>query len=353
MIRNFLTVNNTFSCATRIGIVFSLFVLLFSCNSNKEDLLGNWAKATDGLNEFEGVARAGASCAVIGDAVYVAAGFDSDNNRLNDIWVYDANSKNWIEKAKNSPTSPPARSKAVAFSANGKFFLGLGYDRNTKLKDFWMYDPATDKWTEIAEFPGSARYGSIAFSINDIGYVGAGFDDNTLKDFWAYDPSSDSWTQKASLEGSKRRDAVTFVINNKGYVVTGRNNGEVADFCVYDPTKDEWSSLSQITDATEEDFDDDYTSIMRSNGVGFAIDGKGYVATGGRGGGAGSYVWEYDPVSDIWVEKTPFEGSPRADGIAFVLRGVPYVALGAAGTSSYYDDVWYFEPNAEYYEYDH
>ena len=348
MIQRFLTVNNTFSYSIRLGIVFSLLVILFSCKSDKEDLLGNWAKAND-LSEFEGIARAGAVCATIGNVVYIAGGYDGEN-RLADIWEYDLSSKFWVEKAKSSAVKPPARSKGIGFAADGKFYFGLGYDRNTKYNDLWAYDPATDKWEKKADFPGTARYGAIAFTIGNIGYVGTGYDDNHLKDFWAYNPSTNTWEQKASLSGSKRRDAVAFVIGNKGYVVTGRGNENVNDFCCYDPSNDTWTSLRKISDATDDSFDDDYISIVRNCGVGFAVGGKGYVATGGSGG-SGNTVWEYDPITDLWVEKTAFEGSGRGDAVAFVLNNVPYLALGNSG-SRYFDDVWYFEPNAEYYEYD-
>ena len=78
--------------------------------------------------------------------------------------------------------------RPLRFSAAGKGYVGTGYDGEQRINDFWQYDPGTNTWAQKADFGGSARYGAVAFSINDIGYVGTGYDGNYLKDFWAYDP---------------------------------------------------------------------------------------------------------------------------------------------------------------------
>ena len=46
------------------------------------------------------------------------------------------------------------------------------------LKDFWEYDPATNAWTQKADFGGTARYGAVGFSIGSKGYIGTGSDLN-------------------------------------------------------------------------------------------------------------------------------------------------------------------------------
>jgi hypothetical protein len=44
------------------------------------------------------------------------------------------------------------------------------------MKDFWEYDPATNTWTQKADFGGTARYSAVGFSIADKGYLGTGTD---------------------------------------------------------------------------------------------------------------------------------------------------------------------------------
>lgn len=58
---------------------------------------------------------------------------------------------------------------------NGIGYLGLGYDGGCNV-DFFAYDPNVNNWNQVADFPGSARYGAAAFTQNGLGYVGTGGD---------------------------------------------------------------------------------------------------------------------------------------------------------------------------------
>ena len=62
-----------------------------------------------------------------------------------------------------------------------------------------------DFWTQKASMPGTARNSAVAFTVNGKGYLGTGYDgENYLKDFWEYDPTSNQWTQQADYPGSGR-----------------------------------------------------------------------------------------------------------------------------------------------------
>jgi len=325
--------------------IFSILILLMvgcgdkDSGSDDTELIGNWKQ----FATFEGYARSDAVAFTIEDKAYVGTGYDG-TNRLNDFWEYDPQLNNWTRRADFPGV---ARSGAVAFTIGTKGYVGTGYDgMGNKLKDFWVYDPITNKWDTIADFAGSARYGAIAFSINNKGYVGTGYDGNYLKDIWEYDPSTNQWTQKVSMPGEKRRDAVAFVIAGKAYICTGINNGAyVNDFWEYDPIVDQWSKKRYISNVSDEDYDDGYSSIIGINKVAFSVNGKGYVATGGQGT-AGADVWEYDPTSDLWTQKTSLEASGRIEAVAFTIKNSGYITTGRNG-SSYFDDLWGFEPDAK------
>ncbi|GAB4340097.1 MAG: kelch repeat-containing protein [Calditrichia bacterium] len=324
-----------------------LFVLSFvvgcSNDEDEEDIIGNWVE----LSDFEGVARSDAVVFTIGNKAYVGTGYDG-TDRLRDLWEYDPELNNWTRKA-DFPGVP--RSGAVGFGTDSKGYVGLGYDGTNKLKDFWEYDPVTNKWDSIPEFGGSARYSAVAFSINNKGYVGTGYDGNNLKDFWEYDPATKKWTQIISLPGAKRRDAVAFVIDGKAYICTGVNNGTYEDdLWEYDPATQTWSKKRDISDKSDDEYDDEYYSIVGANKVAFAINGKGYVVTGGQGT-AGTYTWEYDPKADLWTEKTALEASGRIEAVGFALGDMGYVATGRTG-SYYLDDLWGFRPNVEQVDFD-
>jgi N-acetylneuraminic acid mutarotase len=329
-----------------IGIVIVVTSLVIACEDGEdeeEELIGNWIE----LSDFEGVARTDAVAFSIGNKGYVGTGYDG-YERLSDFWEYDVERNTWTQKA-DFPGVP--RNGAIGFATETKGYIGTGYDGVNKLKDFWEFNPDSNKWVQRADFAGSARYGAIAFSINNKGYVGTGFDGNYLKDFWQYSPETDKWEQKVSLGGSKRRDAVGFVINGKGYVCTGLNNGKYEDdFWEYSPESDTWTEKRAISNATDEEFDDEYSGLVGNNKVAFSINGKGYLATGGSGS-AGSQVWEYNPSLDLWEKKTALEGAGRTNAAVFTIGSRAYVTTGNS-SGVYFDDIWAFEPDTEYNEYD-
>src|SRR5439155_15730897 len=127
---------------------------------------------------------------------------------------------------------------AVGFSIGAKGYIGTGYN-GTYLKDFWEYDPATDAWTQKANFGGTARDWATGFSIGSKGYIGTGHfydgNDHYYKDFFEYDAASNTWTQKADFGGTGKAEAVGFSMGSKGYIGTGFDGSYTNDFWEYTP----------------------------------------------------------------------------------------------------------------------
>ena len=306
--------------------------LLIGCNTTTTvSTLGDWTVKS----EFEGVARTGASSFVINNIAYMGTGLDNKSQRLQDFWAYDPAKNAWTQKANYGGVG---RNFGVGFAtSNNKGYIGTGINANGDLlKDFWEYDPATNRWRAVADFAGTARHSAIAFGIGAKGYIGTGNDGNYLKDMWSYDPAANTWLKVASYGGAKRVGAVAFVINNMAYVGTGNNNAtQQKDWYMYDPATDVWTQKL--------DFTTDQASIARSYGIGFSINGKGYV-TLGTGTSAGTTVWEYDPSTDIWTSLGVFEGANRIYAIGFSINNRGYVTTGGSSTTASYDDLWDFDP---------
>jgi N-acetylneuraminic acid mutarotase len=324
-------------------VIILVIPFLNSCSDDDTaDLVGNWIE----LSDFEGLPRSDAVGFSIGLKGYVGTGYDG-TDRLSDFWEFDPARNSWTQKA-DFPGK--ARNGAVGFGTDTKGYIGTGYDGLNKLNDFYEFNPVTNSWTKKADFEGSPRYSAVGMALNNKGYVGTGYSGYYMKDFWQYDPDTDTWTQKTSVGGSKRKDATCFTIDGKGYIMTGIDNGVYEDdMWEYDPNTDLWTEKRSISDATDLTFDDDYTSLTGVYKVGFSIKGLGYIATGGQT--AGVIVWEYDPSTDLWTEKTNFEGTLRAEGVGFAVGDYGYITTGKNGTY-YLDDMWGFDPNAEYNEYD-
>ncbi|MEM7381602.1 MAG: kelch repeat-containing protein [Bacteroidota bacterium] len=320
----------------KLAFLSVLAMLWSSCSSDDDgdDEIGNWVDRSI----FDGTPRSGAFAFTIGNMGYMGTGYDGDD-RLTDVWSYDMEGNFWSQRA-SFPGTP--RSSAVAFTINGNGYVGLGYDGDEELGDFYRFNVGSNSWDSITPFGGSARRGSVAFNSDTHGYVGTGFDgDNDRKDFWRYDPSGDSWTELVGFGGNKRRDATTFTIGNTVYLGTGETNGQnQTDFWAFDLDSESWTALLDLDD------DDDY-AIIRTNAVGFSIDGKGYFATGDIGfGGTSVDVWEYDPSTDLWDQKTSYEGTSREGAVAFYSNTRAFIALGRSGTL-YLDDNHEFFPNEE------
>ncbi len=70
-------------------------------------------------------------------------------------------------------------------SIGDKGYIGTGENGTTSFKDFWENDPATDTWTQKADFPGTVR-GVLCVSqlaLKDL--CGLGWSEGYIKnDFW-------------------------------------------------------------------------------------------------------------------------------------------------------------------------
>ena len=177
-----------------------------------------WTKKAD---LPEGI-RYGAIGFSIADKGYIALGA-SQTTFYKDLWEYDPKTNQWTKKA-DFPEE--GRVDASVFVAGKKAYVLLGSQKKNivpKKKNVWEYDPQTNQWNKKTDFPGSARIASTAFSINNKGYIYAGFNGLNLRyqDVWEYDPATDVWIAKANALCGARSGAFCFVIDNNAFVGTG------------------------------------------------------------------------------------------------------------------------------------
>ncbi|MVM34588.1 galactose oxidase [Spirosoma sp. HMF4905] len=257
----------------------------------------------------------------------------SQYNLLNDFWAYDQIKNAWVEKAS---FPGPARWGGVGFAIGDKGYIGLGMDAyGNRLNDFYEYSLITNQWRRIADFGGTARLSAISFTIGAKGYVGLGDDLHNAKDLWAYDPDTDSWQKMTTYTGPVRVGAVAIVIGTLAYIGTGSNQGEnLNDWWAYDPISDLWLRKHDLTT--------DQSYLKGRDGVGFAINGKGYVCLSNN---TDKSVWEYDPVTDLWSTRGVFEGSYRANSFGFSLGTKGYITMGGTPSGSLYNDLFEFDPS--------
>ncbi|HYV92236.1 MAG TPA: kelch repeat-containing protein [Chitinophagales bacterium] len=312
-----------------------LFAILFTAGLNSSRAQDAWIQKAD----FGGTVRDEAVGFSIGSKGYIGTGlyYDSDDETFHlykDFWEYDPASNTWTQKADFGGT---ARFQAVGFSIGSKGYLGTGFDTsNNTTRDFWEYDPAANTWTQKADFGGTARIGAAGFSIGNKGYLGTGAQYGNTKDFWEYDPAANTWTQKADFGGTARELAVGFSIGCKGYLGTGYgiNNTYSKDFWEYDPATNTWTQKA------------DFGGAARGIAVGFNIGNKGYLGAGnGKNNTLKKDFWEYDADANIWVKKADYAGAGGWSDAGFSIGSKGYVGTGN-NDGVYFNDFWEYTPGS-------
>jgi len=228
-----------------------------------------WTKKAD----YPGKGSERAVAFTVNNKAYVGLGDTSSyqgRKFFDDLYEYDPTINTWTKKA-SYPGGGMAYS--VGFGIGTKGYVGTGWNGNVN-RDFYEYDPEMDKWSKKADFGGVARGFATGFTLNGKGYIGIGNSleggQNTrLRDFWEYDPKTDSWVQKADAGEEGVWDAVGFTIGDKGYIGSGTAYGTTSQFYEYDATSDQWITRANYANGK-----------FNTGSVAFGIDGKAYTLTG-------------------------------------------------------------------------
>jgi N-acetylneuraminic acid mutarotase len=193
-------------------------------------------------------------------------------------------------------------------------------------------------WTQKAFFPGTPRYEAVGFSIGNKGYFGTGANFNVsnipFKDFWEWDKATNTWTQKADVPGPGRYGATAFAVDGKGYVTTGWqqiNSSSTALFDIweYNPSTDTWTQKSN------------FPGSPRYDAVGLTIDGYGYIGLGY--GPLFNDFWKFDHLLNGWIQVASLPGPARQSASSFSINGKGYVICGSTASGSL-NDTWQYNP---------
>lgn len=225
---------------------------------------------------------------------------------------------------------------AVGCSANGIGYIGSGVNGNTPVADWWAYNPNSNSWSQVANFPMTYNVNGFAASANGKVYSGFGGSAN----WYEYDPVANEWTKKASYPDSTYGPgSVTgFVIGNKIYVGTGQYLGSASDSCrlfwSYDVVADKWAQLAS------------FGGIGRYAAIGFSINGKGYIGSGSTGWNQLADFWEYDTTANTWTRKADFPNGGRYQAVGFAIGNKGYFGMGLNESNNPTQDFYEFNPDS-------
>ncbi len=135
--------------------------------------------------------------------------------------------------------------------------------------------------------------------------------------------TQNTWVQKANVGTIVRSSGVGFSIDGFGYIGTGYTIGWTAlnDFWKYDTLTNAWTQVASINGA-------------RINSFCFVINGKGYVGGGAAGPSPLFDMQAYDPQANLWSAVSSYPGSINA-GIGMTLNNEGYV-YNFSGTNNFY-----------------
>lgn len=231
----------------------------------------------------------------------------------------------------NAKTGYPGvgRHRASGIGIGSKVYYGLGHVSsgmvNVGFQDWWEFDPATNSWTQKANYPHES-HGAVGFSIGNKGYMGSGDSESigANNNFYEYDPILNTWTTKTPCPVSDDGH-VSFVINGLGYIGLGYGG---AGLHSYNPATNTWTLA---------------TSAIPGSwwGAAFVLDNKAYYVPC-----FSNTLYQYDPVTNLVVTKAPFIGVGRIAAAGFSVRGKGYIGLGTTGFDGPYDlkDFYFYDP---------
>lgn len=252
------------------------------------------------------------------------------------------------------PTGP--RERAFHFTFGDKLYVGMGRSHrgyavpSINENDVWTYEYATDTWTELDTFPGTPFRNAASFVIGDTAYIVTGHDGTDYVDFaWKYHPATDTWTEMPPFPGGPLSFPVAFAIDGKAYVTLGGIGADQPERTVYyqqlweyDPATGQWAQRS------------DFPGEGRWRAFAFVIDGMAYVGGGSREADISlnfQDTYRYDPEQDIWTAVADFPEGWGFGGYAHAIDGKGYVGEGGRYLyeANYRTKVWEYDPMADHW----
>ena len=312
-------------------IILTLATITFSLLSSAQ-----WTKKTDvlggGKNHFVTF--------TIDSLGYAVTGLNTNASLIySSSYKYDPSTDTWSSLA-NFPGG--ARGLAVGGSYNGKGYIGFGVGTTGYYDDLWEYSPDTDTWKELATCPCFGRRHPV-FSITSNGKIFVGLGDGNdqsasfvpgFKDWWEYDISTDTWTQKTDLPAAGRHHPYFFAIGTDVYAGFGDNHVSIfKDFYKYNSVSEKWTTLN------------DFPGEARVAGGQFTYDGHGYIVDGEgsdhRNLNEGE-LHKYYPATDSWEKLAYHSGDGLWASSAFVIDSLAYVVGGDLDNDFSLSTLWAF-----------
>ncbi|MGB0384815.1 MAG: kelch repeat-containing protein [Ardenticatenaceae bacterium] len=202
----------------------------------------SWSQIADMNNVHQKPAAA-----FIDGLLYVAGGWDAGVVPTTTLEIYNPATDSWTFGA----PMPVGSSAAPGVALGGKFYVvgGCSDSECVGSTDVFRYDPALDTWTTLASYPELIAWqscGAIGARIYCAGgttSIPGGTDDTESNSTYVYNPATDVWTQLAEMPQSQWGAYFT-VANSRLYISSGVANSNISSQgFYYDPLTDSWTQF--------------------------------------------------------------------------------------------------------------
>lgn len=180
---------------------------------------------------------------------FVLTGSTSEESYTSDFWVYEEATDSWTNLTETDsafPGAPRSYGYGVASTTdceNPKAYLGFGASEIYP-NDWWEFDMSTHDWRQLADFPGEGRKHPSMNFLEPVGEIHIGLGNNkysNLNDYWAYNIERDEWRQLEDFPSTERHHPFYFAIGADSYVGLGHSSGIERDWYRYDALSETWN----------------------------------------------------------------------------------------------------------------
>lgn len=274
---------------------------------------------------------ASATCFVIADKAYVLFGRNQQGKYQNNLWQYESTLDTWTDLGE-TPMAP--RVNATACVCDEMVYIGLGfngrYNNSTGyLTDWWSYNPTTNTWKQLSDYPANTTAKAISMVGEGELYVGYGFCWTYERDMYRYHIETDTWDL---IDVQLDRKAFTFPMRSFGgvgctcqgrhFAGTGFRAYSLNWWGELDPTNAQWIKRKNVP------------GYKRTTAACTATKNYVYVVGGMHFGGVNTDgkvladIQQYDIHTDSWCHVGNLPNGGRMNHIAFCIGNKVYVGLG-------------------------
>lgn len=213
----------------------------------------------------------------------------------------------------------------ITASITENFFLDISHITTSSPDKFSLLT----SWSTVAlgSVQPYARSYYISFTTPDYFYYGLG---NSSQELWRYSLPGQSWERMADYPGAETYSCFGIDVNGKGLAGLGRSyNGSIPankEVWEFDPSTNTWSQKS------------DFPGIPRVSPLGLSINGLAYIGLGSNSVPLKDF-YRFDASSDTWTQLKDFPGTGGGVSESFTLNGFGYFVQSG--------QLWEYDPGTD------